>query len=198
VTTELNNIDEDSPDQTQPPSNSSSQDTVDFGDRRGFVQQLPTRRTDFLDDEDSDDDLGASRSATSSDSSDSGSCCATPTAHVSEYVSELFNEPIWQGEADFNFTFPVTPPAPYSPLPPADGPPDADILNAVEAEVLGLIAYIFECIHEGRFFQLQDLGSDLQWAMTAITDVYPSLGLLKHLGTAVEILLRQCAALSNR
>lgn len=169
---------------------------MDFGDRRGFVEQVSARRTDFLDDEDSDDDLGVLQSATSSESSDSISSCATPTSHVSEYISELFSGPIWQGEADYNLNFPVTPPAPYSPLLPADGPSDAEILNSIEIEVLGLIEYMLECIHGGRYFELQNLGSDLQWAMTAITEVYPSLGLLKPLGTTVEILLRRCAALS--
>jgi hypothetical protein len=34
--------------------------------------------------------------------------------------------------------------------------------------------------------------------MTAITDVYPSLGLLKHLGLTVEILLERCVALGSK
>ncbi|KAF1914174.1 hypothetical protein BDU57DRAFT_596232 [Ampelomyces quisqualis] len=196
VTTQLNNIDDVSSAENLPPSSSSSDESIDFTHHRGLVQKLWTRRTDFLDDEDSGD-LGLLRSATPSDSLEAKPSCAIPKSNVSEYVGELFSGAIWQDEAALHLTFPVTL-APHLPLLPADGPPDAEILSAVETEVLGLIAYMFECIQGDQLSELQALGSDLLWAVTAITDVYPSLGLMMHLATTVEILLERCVALGMK
>jgi hypothetical protein len=166
---------------------SSSEGSIGFADQRGFVQPLSARRSDFLNDEDSDDGHETSQSATPSEPSASTSSNLIPAYPAVEDACELFKNPVWHYGPVLELTFPLTPTGVYSPA--ANAFPDTDILEAIETEILRLMQYMFQCIHAGRSAELQALGSDLSWALSAIADVFPSFIVLEHLGTTVEILL---------
>jgi hypothetical protein len=188
----LDGIPEMSSDEDMVPSSSCSDASIDFGDQRGFVQALPTRRTDFLDDEDSDNDSVMSQSPTSSSLFETTESLPTSSSLIVEIVSELFDDLIWHREPTLQLTLSATPIDAHSDSSSSSNTtPDTDILEAVEIEILGLLSYIFSRINEGQTDELQALGSDLQWALDAIADVYPSLGLITHLGATIQILLER-------
>jgi hypothetical protein len=169
-------------------SSSSSDASVHFADQRGFVHSLSARRSDFLDDEDSEDGHGIPRSATPLESSVSGPSNSSLASPRVEVAYELFADAVWHyGPPVLELTFPLTPTETYPPA--ANAFSDSEILQAIETELLGLMHYMFQCINTGRSTELQVLGSDLQWALSAIADVFPSFGMFQHLGSAVEILL---------
>jgi hypothetical protein len=168
-------------------SDYSSDASIDFADYRGFVRPLETRRGDFLNDEDSGDDHDTSQSATPLDGSAVTSPNSTPVYPAVESAFELFEDIVWHHGVILELTFPLTPTGPYSPA--AHAIPDPKILEALETEILKHIECIFQCINNGRFAELQALVSDLQWALGAIADVFPSFGMLRHMGIIVETLL---------
>jgi hypothetical protein len=177
---------------------SSSDESIDFADQRGFVQPLSARSSDFLDDEDSEDDDGISKSTTlpepSAPSSPSSAISTSASPNV-EVACELFKNTVWHYNPIIELTFPLTPTAPYSPA--ANAFPDLEILEAIETELLGLMQYMFQCMNAGRPAELQALESDLHWALSAIADLFPTLSMFKHLGTAVEILLESIVGSGN-
>jgi hypothetical protein len=165
-------------------SDYSSDASIDFADHRGFVRPLEARRRDFLDDENSDDDHDTS---TPLDASAVTPPNSTPASPAVESAFELFKDIVWHHGVILELTFPLTPTGLYSPA--AHAIPDPEILEALETEILKHIECIFQCINSGRFAELQALASDLQWALGAIADVFPSFGMLRHIGIIVEILL---------
>jgi hypothetical protein len=186
ITTQLSNIAEGSSDEdhTQPSTSSasSSDASIDFAEHRGFVQALSARRADFLDDENSDDVMATPQSV---------SVFRSPT--VERFiVIDHFDNPIWHHEVNLYLAMPLTPVDPCSPS--ADIFPDVDILESLETELYELMATLFTCLNTGQFAEAQELGVDLQWALGAITGVFPCLALLQRLGVAVEILLELVVA----
>jgi hypothetical protein len=165
-------------------SDYSSDASIDFADHRGFVRPLEARRGDFLDDEDSDDDHDTSTPLDASVVTPPNSTQGSP---IVESTLDLFEDIVWQHGVILELTFPLTPTGPYSPA--ANAIPDPEILEALETEILKHIEFVFQCINGGRFAELQALASDLQWALGAIADVFPSFGMLRHMGIIVEILL---------
>jgi hypothetical protein len=198
VNTHLTDVIEISSSESRASSGSSSDESIDFADQRGFVQPLSARRSDFLDDEGSEDDYGISRSTTPSEPSvpsSPSSHSSTPASPDLAVACELFENAVWHYDPIIELTFPLTPTEPYSPT--ANAFPNPEILEAIEIELLGLMQYMFQCINTGRFAELQALGSDLHWALSAIADLFPTLSIFKHLGTAVEIFLESIVASAN-
>lgn len=114
---------------------------------------------------------------------------------IAEHLITLFDNEIWHQDVDLFIAMPLTPVDPY--MPSADQFPVADILNSLETELYGLIASLFACLSNDRFTEALTLGSDLQWAISAITGVYPRLDLMQRLGNTVEILLKRVVALGR-
>lgn len=197
IDTQLANIVEVSSDEDEAPSSSSSDSSIEFTGQRGFVQELSVRRTDFLADEDSDDDVEGAQSAPSPVSSDAPVSTSAHTSHVDESTFELYSDCIWHAEPSLPLYLRRSPTQPQPPSPSAFGSLNNDRLDAIETEILKLIAISFECISQGQLASLRSLGSDLQWASNAITEVFPGLGLITHLSTVVEILLERIVTLSS-
>lgn len=268
VQTRLSDISEDTPDNDLAPCTPSSPDmSDDFADCRSFVRPTSARRANFLDDEDSDDDMdrpqlpspevsmdfealddelevsqavimssvfdteptrsnvvssppSLSFSGASTDFTECGrprqdsvadlesthsasitslpgleSSISAPMSLIAEHLITLFDNEIWHQDVDLFIAMPLTPVDPY--MPSADQFPVADILNSLETELYGLIASLFACLSNDRFTEALTLGSDLQWAISAITGVYPRLDLMQRLGNTVEILLKRVVALGR-
>jgi hypothetical protein len=171
-------------------STPSSDASIDFADHRGFVQALPTRRADFLDDEDSGDELEGPQSVSCPvDSDELFLSVPTSSSDLVEDFYEVFSDAIWHCEPDLYLSFPVNGPAEST-----DHFPHPDLLEEFEIEINVLIAFIFECINDGRSDQLPTLGSDLHWALGALAGEYLGFALVERLGAAVEILLERTAA----
>ncbi|KAH7390930.1 hypothetical protein DE146DRAFT_148037 [Phaeosphaeria sp. MPI-PUGE-AT-0046c] len=195
IDTQLANIVEVSANEDVSLPSSSSDSSIEFTGQCGFVQELSVRRPGFLDDEEYDDDMEETQSAPSPVSPDDPASTSAHTSHVAESTCELYSDDIWHSEPSLPLTLSHTPTRPTSL---SDfGSLDHDTLDAIETEILGLIAHAFECMSQGEFDNLQALGSDLQWASNAITEVCPRLGLIAHLSTVVEILLERIVTLSS-
>ncbi|KAF2820599.1 hypothetical protein CC86DRAFT_411897 [Ophiobolus disseminans] len=92
IAPQLSDIEEVSSNEDNLPSSSSSSGSfIDFADQRGFVQTLATRRTDFLDDEGSEDDGVVPQSAGSSVYSDSDSSRTSPVSAVQRLANRRAN-----------------------------------------------------------------------------------------------------------
>jgi hypothetical protein len=191
-----------------PLSPTSSDGMMDFSDRRGFAQPLQTRRTDFLDDEDSDVNPEVPQYADSSDSFDREPADSTLMLPVIDHVAEdsenndLYDDdPVGEFEPELSLvspTLPVEPPMASAADPnfdtrsTADYDHDTGIIEGMETETMQLIAYIFACLNDGRLTELPALVCDLQWALSYLADTFPrraGFTLLKRLGTTVEVLL---------
>ncbi|KAH3995894.1 hypothetical protein HBI56_104950 [Parastagonospora nodorum] len=239
--------DEDSDDDMVMPQSSSSDVFVNFAERPSLLIASSARRTDFLDDEVSNDESEVSQSVNISSVSEteptssnarsslpspyvSDACTdftecsrfqqgsvaglelsqsasntslpgfepsiSVPTSPIIEHIITLFDNQIWHQGVDLFIAMPLTPVDPC--LPSADQFPPADILNSLETELYGLMASLFSCLSSDQFAEALTLGSDLQWAISAITGVYPRLGLMQRLGNTVEILLKRVVALGRR
>jgi hypothetical protein len=239
--------DEDSDDDMDTPQSPSSDVSIDFTERPSLLIASSTRRTGFLDDEASNDESEVSQSVNSSSvseteptgsnarsslrsppvfdaSTDFTECSrlqqesvaglelsqsasntslpgfepsiSAPTSPIIEHIITLFDNQIWDQGVDLFIAMPLTPVDPC--LPSADQFPPADIQNSLETELCGLMASLFGCLSSDQFAEALTLGSDLQWAISAITGVYPRLGLMQRLGNTVEILLKQVVALGRR
>lgn len=197
IDTKLADVVEAASDEEAAPSSASSDSSIEFTGQRGFAQQLSIRRSDFLSDEDSDEDVEQSQSAPAPLSSDAPVFTSALISRVAEITCELFSDHIWHTEPVLALTIPPTPAQPYPGSPTSLTSLDPASLDAVEAEILGLIARTFEFISQGKLADLQALGSDLQWASNAITEVCPRLGLITQLSTVVEILLERIVVLSG-
>jgi hypothetical protein len=198
VTTRLSDIVEVSSNEDQAqPSSSSSDASIDFAEHRGFVQVLSARRADFLDDEDSDDDMAAPQSGRACSSSELVSFKFPPVSPMAEriIIIEHFDNAIWHDEANLCLVMPVTPFDPY--FPSADHFPHVDILESLETQLYELVANLVTCLNARRFTEAQEFRIELQWALSAITGVFPRLELLQRLGGAIEILLELLVTSSN-
>jgi hypothetical protein len=194
VNTQLDAIVEiSSEDDKAPPSSSSSEASNGFADRRGFVRTMSARCIDFLDDGESDGDLDVPESVDPSYASESESLEPRPTPPTVSHVRELFEDPIWYSQPDLFLSFPKTPLDSHT-LSLGECILDVEILESIEVEIVQLIAYIFQCLNGGRLSEAQVLGGDLQWALSALADTFPSLRLMARLGTTVETLLKRNAA----
>jgi hypothetical protein len=160
-----------------------------FEDPPASVQPLQARRANFMDDEDSEDDVDAPSSDSSTNSFDSDSLYAMPVLTVVENLHEFFDAAIWHHQPSLQLTYPVGS-QPQS----ADLFLDPDILDALEVEI---IAYMLDCITAGRFNELTELASDLHWATRAIASDFPVLSLLERLGEVVELVAAQVVALGT-
>ncbi|EAT81154.1 hypothetical protein SNOG_11446 [Parastagonospora nodorum SN15] len=239
--------DEDSDDDMDIPQSSSSDVSIDFTERPSLLIASSTRRAGFLDDEASNDESEVSQSVNISSVSETeptGSnarsslpgpsvfdACAdftecsrfqqgsvaglelsqsasntslpgfepsisAPTSPIIEHIITLFDNQIWHQGVDLFIAMPLTPVDPC--LPSADQFPPADILYSLETELYGLMASLFSCLSSDQFAEALTLGSDLQWAISAITGVYPRLDLMQRLSNTVEILLKRVVALGRR
>ncbi|KAF2032989.1 hypothetical protein EK21DRAFT_109443 [Setomelanomma holmii] len=186
ISTELSTIVEVSSDEDIAPLSASSDSSLDFADHRGFVKTLSTRRTNFLDDE---DEIGGPQSVRSPyDPSELFlSTTMSPTTIVENY-HEVFSDAVWHCEPDLHFHFPENDPPPWN-----DRLPNPNALDALETEIYALIAFTFQCMNDGQLDQLPTLGSDLNWALSALADEFPSFALLARLGSVVDILLGRIA-----
>jgi hypothetical protein len=198
ITTQLSDIVEVLSDEDHAQSSTSSSDaSINFAEHRGFVQALSARRADFLDDEDSDDGMDAPQSAGTPSSPDFVSIKFPPVSPTVErtIVIQYFDNSIWHHNADLYLAMPLSPVDPYSPS--ADNFPDIDILESLETELYELIANLFTYLNNRQLTDAQKLGVDLEWALSAITSVFPQLGLLQRLGVTVEILLELVISSGN-
>ncbi|KAH7086192.1 hypothetical protein FB567DRAFT_445135 [Paraphoma chrysanthemicola] len=187
VVTQLDTIaevpsdDDDDDDAPSGKSSPSSDASIDFADRRGFVQALPTRRANFLDDEDLyEDEPDAPQWRSDLDDSDGLFLPDQNLTHENE--AEAARPP------DSDLSFPL-----IEPQTSADPFPHPELLQALETEINALLAFTFECMNDGRTDQLPTLGSDLHWALSALACEYPGFALMERLGTVVEVLLQQIA-----
>lgn len=175
-----------------PLSSSPFEGSVDFVDQPAFVQPILSRRANFLEDEDSEDDEETPSSPASSESSDSDSLYTMPVPTIVKSLHGFFDASIWHYEPSLQLTYPID-----SLLSSSDVFPDADILDALETEINGLITYMLDCITTGRFDELTELGSDFHWATSAIARNFPTLSLLEGMDGVVELLLARAVALGT-
>lgn len=197
IDTKLTDVMEMASDEDVASPSTSSDSSIEFTGQRGFVQQLSTRRSDFMSDEDSDEDIEQTQSAPAPVSSYAPASTSALISRVAEIMCELFSDSVWHAAPILTLTLPLTPAQPHPHSPTTLTSLDPATLDAVETEIFGLIAHTFECISQGELSNLQALGADLQWASNAIIQVCPRLGLIVHLSTVVEILLERIVILSS-
>jgi len=195
IQTQLSDIGEDD---SQAPCSPEAFDTIsDFAECRGFVKPTSARRVNFLDDSDDDDDMDRPQSSPHSAGNTSlpglEPSISAPASPVVEHVITLFDNEIWHQEVDLFIAMPLTPVDPC--LPSADQFPPAEVLNSLETELFELMALLYFRLSSDQFTKALALGSDLQWALSAITGVYPRLRLMQRLSNTVEILLKRVVAL---
>jgi hypothetical protein len=63
----------------------------------------------------------------------------------------------------------------------ADYDHDTEIIEAMETEIILLIANIFECLNDGRFAELTALISDLEWGLSELANTFPRFSLIQQL-----------------
>ncbi|KAH7079890.1 hypothetical protein BKA63DRAFT_406611 [Paraphoma chrysanthemicola] len=196
VVTQLDTIAEVLSDDDVPSGDSSpsSDASIDFAGRRGFVQALPTRRTNFLDDEDLYEcEPAAPQWVSDLDDSDELRVPAQTLTYEDEpEAAQPVNRP-----DELLFSAPTEPQSISSPVfqaqTPTDPFPHLDLLQALDTEINALLAFTFECMNDGRIHQLPALGSDLHWALSALASEYSGFALMERLDTAVEVLLQHIA-----
>ncbi|KAL5120382.1 hypothetical protein ACEQ8H_001672 [Pleosporales sp. CAS-2024a] len=161
--------------------------STEFANRRDFVRPLSVRRPDFLDDEFSEDESNQSQSADDSSISAHMPSASPPAPCVAHYVVEYFTNDIWHSDVDLFLALPSTPADSFSPS--AQPFPHPDVLEALDIEIFNLTASLFNCLNAGQIAEVRALNADLQWALGAISTMFPRLALMQHLGMAVEVLL---------
>ncbi|CAN9464213.1 unnamed protein product [Alternaria alternata] len=162
---------------------SSSGDSLDFANHRGFVKPLESRRLGFLDDDDSE-----SPAMPISNSN----CIPEPlkTTDIEDY-EYMFTNAIWNTTPELTFVQPSQ--EAYFEIAPASAVPPS-LLEALEIEIHSRLTFMFNCMNSGILDELPALTSDLHWTLCALSDDYPVLTLLDSLGVAVEILVERMVA----
>ncbi|CAN9455389.1 unnamed protein product [Alternaria alternata] len=162
---------------------SSSGDSLDFANHRGFVKPLESRRLGFLDDDDSE-----SPAMPISNSN----CIPEPlkTTDIEDY-EYMFTNAIWNTTPELTFVQPSQ--EAYFEIAPASAVPPS-LLEALEIEIHSRLTFMFNCMNSGILDELPALTSDLNWTLCALSDDYPVLTLLDSLGVAVEILVERMVA----
>jgi hypothetical protein len=162
-------------------SSSSSEDSIVFGDHRGFTVPLLVRRQGFLDDE--DDEVN---------SEDDSASPVTTHSYPQRMCEDMFTDAIWDTTPNLALTQPSR--EPYATITPAGCLPPHPLLEALEIEIHNHLTFIFNCLNNGRFDELPALSSDLHWTLCALVHDYPAMALLDSLGAAVEILVERTVA----
>ncbi|KAG9188605.1 hypothetical protein G6011_07310 [Alternaria panax] len=170
-------------------SSSSSAESLNFAEHRGFVKPLERRRLGFLDDGGEGKD-GSEPPATPNTAPD----CIYEVLNITNIkdYEDLFADTIWNSTPDLKLT--KRSQEAYANTAPASVIPPSPLLEALKIEIHSRLTFMFNCMNSGLFNELPALSSDLHWTLCALANDYPALTLLDTLGVAVEILVERMVA----
>lgn len=159
------------------PSPSSSGDSIDFADHRGFMKSLEGRRQGFLADEDEDEGTYVEHGL---------GLPVMPSSSPHFTCEEMFTDAVWDSAPDLTLAQPNC--ELYAAATPTSRMPPAPPLEAFEIEVHDHLTFIFSCMNDGRYDELLALCNDLHWTLCVLVHDSPAMVVLDSLGAAVEIL----------
>jgi hypothetical protein len=165
------------------PSPSSSGDSIDFADHRGFVKPLVDRRLGFLDLDDEDEENDVEPSLESA---------VRPSSAMYFAYEAIFTDAVWDSAPDLTLVQPSC--SPCAATTSTSNFPSTLLFEAYEIEIHNHLTSMFGCLNNGRYSELVAVSNDLHWTLCALAHDYPAVALLSSLGAAVEILAERVAA----